>query len=212
MGKAKKKFYVVWIGAKPGIYDSWEACKSQVSAFPDAKFKAFDTIEEARFAYKKNFKDFYQPKQSGNIVHKKWMNQTEIIKDSLAVDAACGGNPGTMEYRGIDLLTGQIAFHQGPFAQATNNIGEFLAIVHALAFLQKKGETNRAIYSDSKTAISWVKLKNAKTKLEKTRENEAVFELIDRAVQWLKTNSWDNPVLKWETEKWGEIPADFGRK
>lgn len=212
MGKSKKKFYVVWIGAKPGIYDSWEACKAQVSAFPDAKYKAFDTISEAQFAFKKNFKDFYQSKDTETIIRKNWKNQSEIIKDSLAVDAACSGNPGTMEYRGIDLINGEVAFHQGPFERATNNVGEFLAIVHALAYLQKKGETHRVIYSDSKIAISWVKLKNAKTKLEKTRENETVFELIDRALQWLKTNSWDNPILKWETEKWGEIPADFGRK
>jgi len=202
----------VWIGAKPGIYDSWEACKAQVASFPDAKYKAFGSQEEAHIAFDQKYHDHYQSKVPGNSRPKTMKDHPDIIRDSLAVDAACSGNPGAMEYRGVDLKTGKVIFHQGPFEQATNNVGEFLALVHALALLQKTGETNRVIYSDSKTAISWVKARKVKTKLEKTRENEVVFDLIERASKWLKNNTWQNPILKWETEKWGEIPADFGRK
>ena len=39
-----------------------------------------------------------------------------------------------------------------------------------------------------------------------------LFELIDRAENWLKTNHYSNKILKWDTPLWGEIPADFGRK
>ncbi|MBL8103913.1 MAG: hypothetical protein JNM02_15390, partial [Anaerolineales bacterium] len=45
-----------------------------------------------------------------------------------------------------------------------------------------------------------------------TGRNEELFELIDRAEEWLKNNIYANKLLKWETQIWGENPADFGRK
>ena len=128
----------------------------------------------------------------------------------LAVDAACSGNPGPMEYRGVYLMTGQEIFHFGP-VYGTNNIGEFLAIVHALALLKQKG-IQMPVYSDSRNALSWVKQKKCKTKLERSAKTEDLFRLIERAEKWLKENTYTTPLLKWETEKWGEVPADFGRK
>jgi ribonuclease HI len=111
----------------------------------------------------------------------------------------------------VYLLTGQQIFHFGP-VYGTNNIGEFLAIVHALALMKQKG-VRMTIYSDSRNALSWVKQKKCKTKLERTPKTEELFQMIERAENWLKNNSYvDIPVLKWETEEWGEVPADFGRK
>ena len=129
---------------------------------------------------------------------------------ALAVDAACSGNPGPMEYRGVYLGDGKEIFHFGP-VHGTNNIGEFLAIVHALAMLHKQGLT-MTIYSDSRTAISWVRKKCCNTQLERTAETEQLFQLIERAEAWLKAHRVTNPIVKWETKQWGEIPADFGRK
>jgi len=58
----------------------------------------------------------------------------------------------------------------------------------------------------------WTKDKKVKTKLEKSKLNTHLFDLITRAVNWLNTNEYKNKILKWETAYWGEIPADFGRK
>jgi len=134
----------------------------------------------------------------------------EVTADAIAVDAACSGNPGPMEYRGVYLKTGEEIFHFGP-VKGTNNIGEFLAIVHALALLQQKG-IEMTVYSDSKTAQCWVRQKRVKTTLKRTQETEKLFQLIERAENWLRTHSYTTPILKWKTEKWGEVPADFGRK
>ena len=127
------------------------------------------------------------------------------------VDAACSGNPGMMEYRGVDLQTGQQIFHFGPMF-GTNNIGEFLAIVHALALMERQGIRDKAIFSDSYNAILWVKKKQCKTKLERSERTEPLYQIIERAEFWLRTHNVSTPVLKWETAQWGEIPADFGRK
>jgi ribonuclease HI len=135
----------------------------------------------------------------------------EVKANAVAVDAACSGNPGPMEYRGIDLATDQQLFHFGP-TRGTNNIGEFLAIVHALALLDKQGVRDKVIYSDSHNAILWVKKKQCKTKLERNASTAALYDIIVRAENWLRSHNVTTPVIKWDTAKWGEVPADFGRK
>ena len=135
----------------------------------------------------------------------------EVTADAWAVDAGCSGNPGPMEYQCIDLATGAHVFHFGPL-KGTNNLGEFLAIVHALALMQQKGLTTKTIYSDSYNAILWVRKKKCKTTLERNEKTEQLYQLIERAENWLKNNTYRNPIIKWPTEQWGEIPADFGRK
>ena len=141
-----------------------------------------------------------------------WRGLGEAVRaDAFAVDAACSGNPGPMEYQGIDLATGARVFHFGP-VKGTNNIGEFLAIVHALALCWQKGWHNKTIYSDSYNAILWVSKGKCKTTLERTPETEQLFQIIARAENWLRTHQYRNPIIKWETSKWGEVPADFGRK
>ena len=135
----------------------------------------------------------------------------EVKANAWAVDAACSGNPGPMEYQAIDLTTGARVFHFGP-THGTNNIGEFLAIVHALALMEQKGIKYKVIYSDSYNAILWVNKKKCKTKMERNAQTAQLYNIIERAENWLKTHAVTVPILKWETTKWGEIPADFGRK
>lgn len=202
----QEKFYVVWAGLKPGVYHHWSDCKAQIDGFEQAKYKSFETFEEAQKAFSSDWKAYYK-KQVSTKVPTGSRPSGEII----AVDAACSGNPGLMEYRGVYLRTGQEIFHQGPFQEGTNNIGEFLAIVHALA-LQVSKKTTLPIYSDSANALIWVKKKKCGTKLLQSPVNEPIFDLIDRAEKWLQTHTWDIPLCKWETKSWGEIPADFGRK
>ncbi|NDW17987.1 ribonuclease H [Dysgonomonas sp. 216] len=206
---AKKKFYVVWNGVEPGVYDSWDKAKVQIAGYDGALYKSFGNESEAIKAFDDNpYKYIGQKEKKASISYK---TNTEIEMDSLAVDAACSGNPGLMEYRGVYLKTGEQIFHSGPYEQGTNNIGEFLALVHGLALLKQKSITI-PIYSDSVNAIKWVNQKKCKTKLERTPVNEIIFELIERAEKWLQKNTYPNKIIKWQTDKWGEIPADFGRK
>ncbi|WP_299673026.1 ribonuclease H family protein [uncultured Tenacibaculum sp.] len=209
----KKKFYVVWKGKKTGVFNKWETCKKQISGFEGAQYKAFLDKDEAEKAFKKSYNDY-----KGKDTTKKKISEEEKRKygtpvlESLSVDAACAGNPGILEYRGVDTKTKKQIFIQGPFKQGTNNIGEFLALVHGLALLKKQKLPNYPLYSDSKIAISWVKKKQCRTNVTFTEANKDLLDLIKRAEAWLKENPVTNPILKWETKVWGEIPADFGRK
>lgn len=209
---AKQKFYVVWEGVTPGVYTSWTECQLQIKGYEGAKFKSFDTREEAERALTSSPYTYIgkNAKKSVTQHHPSGTLPVGVTDNSLAVDAACSGNPGPMEYRGVHIASRQEIFHFGP-VRGTNNIGEFLAIVHGLALLKQKG-LDMPIYSDSKIAISWVKQKVCKTKLPRTAETEELFLLIARAEKWLKENKYATRILKWETKEWGEVPADFGRK
>ncbi len=204
-----KKYYTVWAGHMPGVYDSWEACQRQIKDYKGAKYKSFKSRKEAEKALSNSYEKYI-----GNSPQKSKTNNpnhTSIIKKSISVDAACSGNPGIMEYQGVRTDTKEQIFHQGPFEDGTNNIGEFLALVHALALL-KKLNNNTIIYTDSKTAMAWVRNKKVKTTLKKNSKNAVLFDLMERAIQWLHDNTYTNEIIKWDTKNWGEIPADFGRK
>ena len=210
--RKKQKYYVVWLGNPAGIFDSWKECQLSIKDVSGAQYKSFLTFEEAKKAFRNEYKDYI-----GINSKKKKISKEELIKIgepnlyTISVDAASSGNPGIMEYRGVDTQTHQQLFHQGPFQQGTNNVGEFLALVHGLAFLKQKN-SDRKIYSDSKIAIAWVKRKKCNTKLKQTSKNKKIFDLILRAENWLETNTYKTVIIKWETKAWGEIPADFGRK
>ena len=204
---AWEKWYVVWKGIEPGIYGTWAECKQQIEGFEGALYKSFKTQIQAIEAYRTDPRNYIGNKKTTGM----YRYSSSVVLHSLAVDAACSGNPGKMEYRGVHTETGKEIFHIGPLNEATNNVGEFLALVHGLALL-KKQNSDIPIYSDSINAISWVKNKECKTRLTPCKANEPVFDLISRAEKWLNENNYPNQILKWETEAWGEIPADFGRK
>ena len=201
---SKQKFYVVWKGNNPGVYQSWEKCQNEIKNVNGALFKSFASFEEAKKAIDQGYEEYKQSLDYKNISDGPELN-------SISVDAASSGNPGIMEYQGVDTNTKEILFKMGPFNNATNNIGEFLALVHGIAVLEKKSE-KKIIYSDSITAMSWVRKKHCQTKLKRNEENEEVFVLVERAITWLKENNYSIVIKKWDTKNWGEIPADFGRK
>ena len=205
---------MVWQGTEPGVCDSWAECEARVKGYPGARYKSYKTQEEAVRAFRAgdDAGDVLRAIARGPAMRVNYEAFPEIVADSIAVDGACSGNPGVMEYRGVDVMTGAELFHQGPFADATNNIGEFLALVHALAFFDKIGNTHTVIYSDSRTAMAWVRDRCCKTKLERTARNQQLFAIIARAEAWLASHTPANRIIKWKTDEWGEIPADFGRK
>ncbi len=212
----RKKYYVVWEGLAPGIYDTWEECQLQTAGYKGARFKSFSTLEEATEAYRGNPSDYmglFRAMAQRNTQIVNYSAIPEIRADAIAVDAACSHNPGPVEYRGVRVATGEVLFKVGPFSGGSNNIGEYLAIIHAAALLARAGDFATPVYSDSRTALSWVRRGGNKSKIAHTAANAPLMDLLARADAWLKTNGpIRNPLLKWDTDNWGEIPADFGRK
>lgn len=212
----KKKFYVVWNGIMPGVYDNWADCRAQVFQFENAKYKSFESAQEANEAFEQGYAVYYQNRRTNEnslplLLSNDKDNLPKPILKSLSVDAAWSTATRMMEYRGVHTATREVWFHKGPFPNASNNIGEFLALVHGLALLQQKKLTI-PIYSDSITAIAWVRHKKHKSIILPTEKNAVLFDMMARAENWLKMNTFTNPIYKWNTPLWGDIPADFGRK
>ena len=228
---AKQKYYVVWNGPSPGVYSSWEACQEAVNGVSGAKYKSFKSQAEAEDAFEMGEEEYSLASSSSEASDSSNTRKasepssssvlrppynpanlpSDAIREAIAVDAACSGNPGAMEYRGVYLANGREIFHFGPI-HGTNNIGEFLAIVHGLAILKQKGLDSMPIYSDSVNAQLWVRKHHCKTTLVRNDKTEKLHLMIERAEAWLRNNTYRNPIIKWQTDKWGEIPADFGRK
>lgn len=206
---AQQKYYVVWKGRKTGVFTTWVECEKQVKGFLGAQYKAFESEAEADAAYLANYEDYLGKASNSG----KWKFASVKPKlPSVCVDAACNGSPGRLEYRGVNTETGDEIFHAGPYADGTNNVGEFLAIVHALTW-QEKHNLRLPVYSDSENAISWVATGQCRTKLAHTPKNAILFALIRSAENWLAENELpENRIMKWDTNLWGENPADFGRK
>ena len=203
----KQKFYVVWKGKKPGIYTSWADCEAQVKGFEGAQYKGFESREAAKIAFKGKYEDF---KSKPQAVRQWLFTPNPPMLPSLSVDAACSGSPGPLEYRGVNTETGEQVFRAGPFPGGTNNIGEFLAIVRGMEWLARH-KLDWVIYSDSDTAVAWIRARKCNTKLARTASNAMLFQLIARAEESLK-NFRSFRIMKWDTKAWGENPADFGRK
>jgi ribonuclease HI len=212
---AKNKYYVVWNGRQIGVYSNWDSCKMQIEGFKGAQYKSFPDRASAEQAFNAGYAACQQSASSSQqSAVKSYENLPEgqrPIGMSIAVDAACSGNPGKMEFQGVFVETGTNLFKSPVYEHGTNNIGEFLAIVYCLAW-QKKKNTCFPIYSDSVNAQKWVREGACKTKIVENEKNKPLFDVIRWAEAWLHTNSFRVPIYKWRTEIWGEIPADFGRK
>lgn len=210
-----KKYYVVWAGWDTGVYDSWEDAQEQINGFKGARYKSFNSREAAVNAYRGD------PDEYIGVLRKIFTHPAapvnyeaipQIRRDALAVDGACAKNPGPMEYRCVRVADGTEVFHVGPLDDGTNNVGEYLALVHVLALLDKQGDHLTPVYTDSRTALAWLRRRGHKSTLARTPRNARIHELLTRADAWVQSHEVLNPVLKWDTDNWGEIPADFGRK
>ncbi|WP_240417977.1 ribonuclease H [Paenibacillus periandrae] len=232
---AKQKYYVVWEGKIPGIYETWAECQQQTNGYPQAKFKAYESLAEAQAALARGWKSSFAAAKAAvgtSMGSTSWKGKSaasggagsssgdkaaggkqpqQVVLDSISVDVGSKGNPGIVEYKGVSTRTGEVIFEHPPIAKGTNNLGEFLAIVHALAYLKQKG-SSMTVYSDSMTAISWIRKKAVATTLPRDASTEEIWTLVDRALNWLHSNTYRNPILKWDTKAWGEIKADYGRK
>ncbi len=221
----KQKYYVVWQGRRPGIYTDWETCKAQVVGVQGAQYKSFDTMAEAesalRMPYSSVVASTARAAASAGTPSVLFVDENGMTAlrpgtenppalDALAVDAACSGNPGVMEYQGIYIPTRTRVFHY-KHPKGTNNIGEFLALVHGLSYLKKHG-LKQLIYTDSVNAMSWVRQRQCKSKLPVDAATADLWDYVHRAENWLKQNTFTTEIRKWDTDHWGEIPADFGRK
>ena len=205
----KNNVYVVFAPRSiRGVYDSWVRCQSALRGVSGTSFAGFKNVAEANEALRCGSLAEYRARAA---TRKPWIGHVQL--PCIVVDAACSGAPGPVEYRGVVIPEMYEAFRRGPYHQGTNNIGEFLAIVAGLRWLENTS-LDFPLYSDSAVAIGWVTGRG-----ECNTHQVPGAELRDAiaaAERWLMLPSSralaESRVRKWDTRELGEIPADYGRK
>ena len=88
-----RKFYVVWVGRAPGIYDNWDDCREQVEGFEGARFKSYTSQDAATEAFRGNpDEQLAMARELGKHIGMKidYTLFPEIRLDAIAVDGALG--------------------------------------------------------------------------------------------------------------------------
>ncbi len=236
----KKKWYVIWRGRETGIFRTWDQCKERTDGFPRARFKSFKSEAEAVKAFtrgpamatvpntRKARKSSQRFNPDQNPIRKastrtgkrqdKRPKQLTLGLDfkpepnALVVDGACCLQTGDFEYQAVWLHDKRTAFKSPVLSPGTNNLAEFLGLVAGLRHVAELG-LQCPVYSDSQTAISWVRKRAHKCgPVLQGLVTDEVAKMMDDAINWLKANPEHPKVIQWMTKHWGENPADYGRK
>ena|ERR1035437_6062123 len=133
-----------------------------------------------------------------------------IPTHGISVDGFCSGNPGPGGYRGVDLSTGEVLFRRN-YNWCTNNLAEFMGVVHAVSYVKVKKLDYGVVYSDSAIAIGWFRSQKISSGIDLMKGKD-VLEDLRRSLLWLSEQKHLIAVNKWQTKLWGECPADFGNK
>lgn len=138
-----KKFYVVKVGRKTGIFNTWEECKEQINGFSGAKFKGFNTKEEAEAFF------------SG-------AEKTVKCEAYAYTDGSYNEDEKMTGGGGIIYLNG----NQYPFITKTDDAdfvnmrnvgGEILAAMAAVEYAKELGINSLCIFHDYEGVGSWAK-------------------------------------------------------
>ena len=124
----------------------------------------------------------------------------------IATDGAHSTKERLTRFRAVDLSSGKELFSEA-VGNWTNNIGEFLGIVEAVRYILKHPESPRTVYSDSLTAVTWYRNRQAASsrRCPALQKAEIFLKVVAAKIT-------DIEVRHWDKRRWGEIPADFGNK
>jgi ribonuclease HI len=146
----------------------------------------------------------------------------EYPQIGICVDASTRGNPGISQYQIVDL-DGKVKKVLSKKFYSTNNIAEFIGLCHAVHYCFENGDDN--LFTDSMTALSWVKNGRINSNMARNRMTNAAWVMVGKSMNFIKQFKFDDHkqaliredgkavfLTKWFTSEWGEIPADFGNK
>ncbi|WJM54471.1 ribonuclease H family protein [Pseudomonas asiatica] len=168
---ASRKWYVVWAGRCPGIYQNWASCQSQTDGFPGARFKSFTSQAEAEAAFGANSAASTSARQATTratttpiksvLTTQSKLQIRKVEADvKIFVDGACNPNPG-------EAGSGAAVYEHGVLTslwygryqpQGTNNTAELAALHYGLVLAgeaTKKGHS-AAVFADSSYAINCI--------------------------------------------------------
>ena len=157
---AKKKYYVVFIGRKPGIYNEWfgaNGAEIQINGFSGARYQGFATLSDAKQAFNQFRKTNHVQRQKKTSPITERQIQEPVpgrTKITMYTDGGCIYNPGPGGY-GVVLIKGkQKKEYSGSYRLTTNNRMELMACIIGLKKI--KTASSVVLYSDSKYVVNGI--------------------------------------------------------
>lgn len=136
------------------------------------------------------------------------------------VNCKCEDNPGIAKFQLYDLNLKKVLTVSDNF-YCSNDLTEFLGLVNSIYYCFHNNHEH--LFSNSETAISWIRKKKYRSNLIRTKETEITWDKINKALKWLKTleytdksGSFRDPstkkivyVHKWLESEWGKSPLFY---
>jgi len=169
-----KKFYVVWKGAKTGVFSTWSEVQNHTQGRSDAQFMGFPSKEEAEAAFASTYTKALMKRSLANksttssttttkkVASPKLAPSTDKITAEIQIycDGACSPNPGKSG-------TGLALYQQGKInslyyglyqANGTNNTAELNGLLYAFKLAKKylPNVEQVQVLSDSKYSIDCI--------------------------------------------------------
>lgn len=193
------KYYVVWRGHSPGIYENWNACKAQVKGFKYSYYRVFPTFKSANEAFGLSLTEFKRRQQFKE-------NTFNLRPNSIVVSSKY--EEKNMETVFTAFKVGdppEILFRTAICGKSTHNIVQFLALAASIKYCYENG-LKSPIYSDNPVALKWIRDRKINSQVIRSDRNQEVFDLVDEAIYWLNCNSYNNQLIEWDVEKHGYLP------
>ncbi|CAB4489918.1 unnamed protein product [Rhizophagus irregularis] len=206
MPKVKSGFYAVHIGFKPGVYHSWEECEKQIKKYPNAKYKKFNTLQEAEAFVKEGnnkkvfgnstretpISKYISSKQqntsssASNVSNEKslkvWTDGSSINNGQHGAKAGIGVYWGKDDPRNIS--------ERLPGPRQTNNRAEIMAVIRALETcpdnnipLEIRTDSQYVINAYKSWIPKWEKNNKWKASNNKDVENKELFQRLMKLVR-----------------------------
>ena len=150
-----KKFYAVQKGLVPGVYSSWEACKSNVEGFPGARYKSFLIEEEAQaYVEGREFDVKTQKYEKANV------EEDELAGVVAYVDGSYDEETKMYAYGIVIINQGQEVHLSGKgndaeMASMHNVAGEIMGSMEAMTWAKDNGIAEITICHDYSGIAEW---------------------------------------------------------
>lgn len=149
-----KKYYAVKNGYVPGIYETWDECKKQVTGFSGAAYKSFPTYEDAKVFLG------LSAETHGNKTSTSENNRERIADIVAYVDGSYDDDNKTFSYGVVLLYDGKEAhfskrMNTRELLEMRNVAGEIKAAEFAMQYCVQNGIKSLDLYHDYEGIAKW---------------------------------------------------------
>lgn len=164
---AKKNYYAVKVGRKPGIYQTWSDAEEQIKGFQNALYKGFSTLSEAETYMQSNYSVGDNSVNDVDSLNAKIKEEIEGIEDYQAIAFVDGSYDSKNEIAGFGVIVftkeiGKESFYRSfkaeykpEVAQERNIFAEIQGAQDAISYAIKLGKNEIKIYYDYQGIGAW---------------------------------------------------------